>query len=81
MDTDFLVKIFIVSLVSFLILEALLPKQYRYLSFLFLVLEATILWVLGMVRYGLGPVSVTARLLITYIALSALIIDEKQTAS
>ena len=76
MYDDFFVKTVVVATVSFLLLEALLPKGYNNISFLFLILESTLIYVLGLARQkGINTTATTARLLISYIALSALIIN------
>ncbi|MDQ0189840.1 hypothetical protein JI721_06780 [Alicyclobacillus cycloheptanicus] len=72
---DFFAKTFVISMVTFLLLEAFLPPEYRYLAFLYIVLNATMLWILNMIHSGLGGVTTTVRLLATYIALSALLIE------
>ncbi|KPV42641.1 hypothetical protein [Alicyclobacillus ferrooxydans] len=73
---DFLMKTAVVAMVSFLLVEALLPAEYQNLAFLYLVLEATLLWVIGMFEQGSGStVATNARLLATYIALAALLSD------
>ncbi|MFB5193271.1 hypothetical protein [Alicyclobacillus fastidiosus] len=73
---DLFIKSVIVALISFLLLEALLPSQYRYFSFLFLVLEATMLYVLGLAQNQWKiDFTASARILMTYMAFSALIMD------
>lgn len=64
-------------MVSFLLLEALLPSRYSNFAFLFLILQSTLIYVLSIAREG-GAVTVgpaTARVLISYIALAALIVN------
>lgn len=69
-------KIVVVSLISFLLVEALLPDSDRHFAFLYLVLLETVLWVTNVViEEGLGGLHHTGRLLATYIALSALIME------
>lgn len=75
MQDDFLERTVVVAMISFLLLEAFLPEGYKNLSFLFLILESTIIYVLSIAKTGQSTVPTTARLLITYIALSALIAD------
>ncbi|EPZ42304.1 hypothetical protein [Alicyclobacillus acidoterrestris] len=73
---DLFIKSVIVALITFLLLEAFLPRQYQYTSFLFLVLESTALFVLGLAQSQWKiNFTASARLFITYIALSALITE------
>lgn len=73
---DFFERTVVWAMVSFLLLEALLPKGFNNISFLFLILQSTIIYVLSIAKQGGIPTSATtARLLISYIALAALIMN------
>lgn len=74
-EHDYLVKTVVITLASFLLVEALLPKKLRNFAFLYLVLLETMLWVIAIVEKGMGGVHSSVRLLSTYIVLSALLIE------
>ncbi len=76
MRDDFFERTVVWAMVSFIILEALLPTGYNNIAFLFLILQSTIIFVLGIARSrGIDFTAATARMLISYIALAALIVN------
>ncbi|MDP9729118.1 hypothetical protein ACOJUR_04040 [Alicyclobacillus tolerans] len=78
MNDDFLTRTIVWAMISFLLLEALLPEGYNNIAFLFLILQSTLIYVLGIARQKkIDFTATSARLFITYIALAALIVNTK----
>lgn len=76
MRDDFFERTVVWAMVSFIILEALLPPGQNNFAFIFLILQSTIIFVLGLARQqGVDFTAATTRLLLTYIAFAALLIN------